>query len=532
MDSHHADFVIVGGGSAGCVLAARLSEEPGVEVVLVEAGGPGDSDDIRIPGLARNLFLSDYDWAFFSEPEPMLEERRVYQPRGRVLGGSSAINMMVYMRGSAADYDEWAALGSAGWDYLSVLPYFKKAEDNERGESHFHGAGGPLAVSDSRSRNQLAAAFVEAAVEYGLPANDDFNGERQVGAGFFQVTQRDGERCSAAAAYLRPALGRPNLTVLTDARALRVAVGRGRATGVEVKTNDGAKLVTADREVILAAGAFNSPQLLLLSGIGPAAELRRHGIPITLELPGVGSNLHDHQGVLMSWETREAIGLWNVISEVNRERFDRERRGPMTSNYVEVGAFARIAGSSEAEIEFHVMPGITYVDKTRRAQQPGLSIFPTLLKPRARGRVGLQSPDALAPPRIELGYYREPADLETMLEGVSMAAEIVRQPALAGHIARGHEAPASLHRDALLEHVVAQTQTIYHAAGTCAMGAVVDAELRVQGLEGLRVVDASVMPTPVRGNTNATVIMIAERAADLIFGRQPLAAAERSPVEA
>jgi choline dehydrogenase-like flavoprotein len=532
VDSRRADFVIVGGGSAGCVLAARLSEEPDVEVVLVEAGGPGDSDDVRIPGLARNLFLSDYDWAFFSEPEPMLEGRRVYQPRGRVLGGSSAINMMVYMRGSAADYDEWAALGHAGWDYASVLPYFKKAEDNERGESRFHGSGGPLAVSDSRSRNPLAAAFVEAAVEYGLPANDDFNAERQMGAGFFQVTQREGERCSAAAAYLHPIIGRPNLTVLTEARAVRVVVDHGRATGVEVATGEGLRIVSAGREVILAAGAFNSPQLLLLSGIGPADELRRHGIPITLELPGVGANLHDHQGVLMSWETNEAIGLWNVISEVNRERFDRERRGPMTTNYVEVGAFARIAGSTDAEIEFHVMPGITYVDKRRRAQQPGLSIFPTLLRPRARGRVGLQSRDAVAPPRIELGYYSDPADLATMLEGVGMAAEIAGQPALARYIARGHQAPAALDRDTLLEHVVAQTQTIYHAAGTCAMGAVVDAELRVRGVDGLRVVDASVMPTPVRGNTNAPVIMIAERAADLIVGRQPLAAAERSPVEA
>ncbi len=499
------------------MLAARLSEEPGAEVVLIEAGGPGDADDIRIPGCARNLFLSEYDWAFYSEPEPALNGRRVYQPRGRALGGSSAINMMVYMRGSAADYDEWAALGNRGWDYASVLPYFKRSEDNERGPSRFHGVGGPLAVSDSRSRNALAASFVEAAVEAGLPANDDFNAERQEGAGFFQVTQRNGERCSAAAGYLDPIRGRANLKVMTGTRAVRIVLEGGRATAVDVDTADGRHTISAGREVILSAGAFQSPQLLMLSGIGPEAELRSHGIAVEQELTGVGANLHDHQGVLMSWETHEAVGLWNVISDANRERFDRERRGPLTSNYVEVGGFAHVAGSPEAEIEFHVMPGITYGDKTRRATRPGLSIFPTLIKPRARGRLRLQSRDAYAAPRIELGYYSDPADIEKMLEGMRMAAGIVSRPALARHISGPHEAPARVDRDTLLEHVVAQTQTIYHASGTCAMGQVVDDELRVIGVEGLRVVDASVMPTPVRGNTNAPVIMVAEKAADMIL---------------
>jgi choline dehydrogenase len=519
VSSRQADFVIVGGGSAGCVLAARLSEDPGAEVILVEAGGPGDADDIRIPGCARNLFLSEFDWAFYSEPEPALRGRRVYQPRGRVLGGSSAINMMVYMRGSAADYDEWGALGNRGWDYASVLPYFKRSEDNERGASRFHGIGGPLAVSDSRSRNALSAAFVNAAIESGLPANNDFNGERQEGAGFFQLTQRNGERCSVAAAYLDPVRGRPNLEVMTNTRAVRIVVDHGRAKAVEVVTPDGRHAIAADREVILAAGAFQSPHLLMLSGIGPETELRQHDIRVEHEMAGVGSNLHDHQGVLMSWETHEAIGLWNVISEANRQRFDRERQGPMTSNYVEVGGFAHVAGSTEAEIEFHVMPGITYVDKSRRANRPGLSVFPTLIKPLARGRVGLQSPDPLAPPRIELGYYSDPVDLEKMLEGVRMVAGIVSRPSLARHLAGPHEAPAKSDRATLLEHIFAQTQTIYHAAGTCAMGDVVDAELRVRGVEGLRVVDASVMPAPVRGNTNAPVIMVAEKASDLILGR-------------
>jgi len=524
MSSRHADFVIVGGGSAGCVLAARLSEEPGVEVILIEAGGAGDVDDIRIPGYARNLFLSQYDWAFYTEPEPKLSGRRVYQPRGKALGGSSAINMMVYMRGSAADYDEWAALGLQGWDYASVLPYFKKSEDNERGASHFHGAGGPLAVSNSRSRNALGAAFVQAALDAGLPANDDFNGERQEGAGFFQVTQRNGERWSAAAAYLEPARDRPNMTVMTNSRALRVVLERGRATGVEVATSDGVCTIGASREVILAAGAFQSPHLLMLSGIGAEGELSRHGIAVTQHMPGVGANLHDHPGVLMSWETHEAIGLWNVISEANRKLFESERRGPLTSNYVEVGGFARVAGSTEVEIEFHVMPGITHVDKSRRAQGPGLSIFPTLLKPRARGTVGLQSADPQAPPRIENRYYSDPLDLDKMLEGVRIAADIVSAPVLARHLSRPHEAPAKFDRVTLIEHIAAQTQTIYHAAGTCAMGDVVDRELRVHGIDGLRVVDASVMPTPVRGNTNAPVIMVAEKAADMILERRPAAA--------
>ena len=519
MKGRTADFVIVGGGSAGCVLAARLSEDPGVEVVLVEAGGAGDTDDIRIPGLARNLFLSEYDWAYFSEPEKALKGRRVYQPRGRVLGGSSAINMMVYMRGSAADYDEWAALGNRGWNYASVLPYFKRSEDNERGASRFHGAGGPLGVSDSRSRNPLAASFVEAAIEHGLPANDDFNGERQEGAGFFQLTQRDGERSTARTAFLAPAARRANLHVLTNTRALRVVLKNGRATGVEVSTAEGTNFISAAREVIVAAGAFNSPQLLMLSGVGPAAHLRRHGITAELDLPNVGANLHDHPGVLLSWETHEPVGLWNVVSDANRDQYDRERRGPLTTNYVEVGGFTRVAGSQEAEIEFMVMPGITYVDKTRRAQAPGLTMFPTLLKPRSRGCVGLQSADPFAAPRIELDYYSEPADLETMLEGVSIAIDIVRQPSLSRHVSRAHEAPSTSDRKALMEHVIANTQTIYHGAGTCAMGDVVDTELHVRGVDGLRVVDASVMPTPLRGNTNAPVMMIAERAADLILGR-------------
>jgi len=524
MSSRRADFVIVGGGSAGCVLAARLSEEPGVDVILIEAGGAGDVDDIRIPAHSRNLFLSQYDYAFYSEPEPALKGRRVYQPRGRVLGGSSAINMMIYVRGSAADYDEWADLGNRGWDFASVLPYFKKAEDNERGASHFHGAGGPLGVSDSRSRNALAEAFVEAAIEAGLPANPDFNGERQEGAGFFQLTQRNGERCSAAAAYLEPVRGRANLHVLTETRALRILLKHGRASGVEVATAAGTETIGADREVILAAGAFQSPQLLMLSGIGPETELRRHGIKAEQDMAGVGANLHDHQGVLMSWETHEAIGLWNVISDTNRERFDRERRGPLTSNYVEVGAFARIAGSAEVEIELIAMPGITHIDKSRRATQPGLTIFPTLLKPRSRGRVGLRSADPLAPPRIELGFYSDGADLETMVEGVRIAAGIVSQPSLARHISAPHEAPATGDRKTLVEHIVAQTQTIYHAAGTCAMGEVVDADLRVRGIQGLRVADASVMPAPVRGNINAPVIMVAEKAADMILDRRPAVA--------
>jgi len=318
---------------------------------------------------------------------------------------------------------------------------------------------------------------------------------------------------------------------LAGTRALRVVHERGRATGVEVAAADGVHMIVASREVILAAGAFQSPQLLMLSGIGPEAELRRHGIGVAHGMPGVGENLHDHQGVLMSWETPEAIGFWNVISDTNRELYDRERRGPLTTNYVEVGGFARVMGSTEAEIEYMVMPGITYVDKTRRAQKPGLTMFPTLLQPRARGRVGLLSSDPAAAPRIENRYYSDPLDLEKMLEGMRIAAGIVSRPALARHISGPHEAPPKADRESLLEHVVAQTQTIYHAAGTCSMGDVVDDELRVNGMEGLRVVDASVMPAPVRGNTNAPVIMIAEKAADMILGKRP-ASAEGAAIRA
>jgi len=531
------DFIVVGAGSAGCVLAGRLSEDPLARVLLLEAGPPDDVDEVRIPAAFYRLFKTERDWNLSTEEQKQLHGRRLYWPRGRMLGGCSSLNAMIYIRGSRLDYDGWRdAYGATGWGFADLLPYFRRAEDNarfgsaagHRDPSPWHGSGGPLRVEDLRQVHELTDAFVAAAVHAGIPPTDDFNGPEQDGAGRYQVTQRGGRRWSAADAYLRPALRRPNLTVRTDALATRVAVEGGRATGVSYRHRGEEQHARAEREVVLAGGAVNSPQLLLLSGIGPAARLREHGIEIVVDLPGVGEGLQDHPYVPVSWFTRGTTDLHAAETTANLLRWFAGHRGPMTSNVSESGAFVRTgSGLPAPDVQFHVVPAIATDHGLRPPPGVGLTIAPAVVHVRSRGRVTLRSADPRWRPAIDAGYYTDPADLEAMVAGVRIAQDVAARAPLARFVDRPClPGPDVRTDDELREAVRARTETLYHPVGTCAMGtgaaAVVDPELRVRGIDGLRVVDASVLPTVPRGNTNAPTIALAERAADLLRGLPPL----------
>ena len=523
------DYVIVGGGSAGCVLAARLSEDPQVQVALLEAGPPDDSVLIHCPaGLAVLAKNGQANWAFDTVPQPGLNGRRGYQPRGKVLGGSSSINAMIYARGHRSDYDRWAAEGNAGWSFEEVLPYFRKSEHNERGADAFHGSGGPLNVMDLRSPHRFGPVFVEAARQAGYPENHDFNGPEQEGVGLYQVTHKDGERFSAARAYLAPHRGRPNLHVLTGAHATRVLMQGRRAVGVAYRQDGVDRELRAGREVLLSAGALLSPQLLMLSGIGPAEQLRKHGIAVLHDLPGVGRNLHDHVDVVqvvdapkltdlfgLSWP-----GLVNVVKGIFEWR--RQRSGLLTTNFAEAGGFIRSSAEEPIpDLQLHFVIG-KLVDHGRKTVfGHGYSCHVCLLRPRSRGTLTLASADPLAPPRIDPNFLGDADDVRRLVQGFKLMRRILQQPALAGHGGRELDASARAQDDAAIEQFVrTHADTIYHPVGTCRMGTgpldVVDAQLRVHGVEGLRVVDASIMPSIVGGNTNAPVIMIGEKAADMV----------------
>jgi choline dehydrogenase-like flavoprotein len=520
------DYVVVGAGSAGCVIAARLAEDPDVSVLLIDAGPPDSAPEIHVPVGLEQLWHGRFDWGFVSEPEPGLGDARLYLPRGRVLGGSSSLNAMLYVRGNPVDYDGWAAMGLSGWGYEDVLPYFKKAEDNEWGASFYHGSGGPLSVSDGRSRHRYAAAAIEASVQSGIERNDDHNGERQEGVGWFQVTQRNGRRCSTAQAYLAGA--GENLEVLTDTFVSRVLLERGRARGVEVLRDGGPQAIGAQREVILCAGAYQSPALLLLSGVGPAHELGALGIDSVAELP-VGRNLQDHPVVTLAWEA-DGESLSAAMTPANLDLYEREGRGPLTSSVVEAGAFLRTRDELEApDIQLHffpvALPGSHFGPPVAGH---GYTIGPTLLCPSSRGSVTLRNALPHTKPRIVHNYLTTEEDRRSLFDGVRATLALASAPALR-EITRGELAVPRSDSDADIHEFVKQrTQTIFHPVGTCAMGSVVDAQLRVIGLEGLRVADASVMPTVPRGNTNAPTIMVAEKAADMIAGRAPLPPAERT----
>jgi choline dehydrogenase len=512
-------YVIVGAGSAGCVLASRLSEDPAAEVVLIEAGPPDKAEEIHIPAAWPQLCKSRHDWDYASEREPGLDRRRVYLPRGKMLGGSSSMNAMIYIRGARADYDGWARDGAKGWAYDDLLPYFRRSEANERGEDQFHGKLGPLTVSDGRSRYSLMDAFVEAAVEAGHPRNPDFNGEKQDGVGLYQLTQRNGMRCSAAVAFLHPALGRPNLRVVTDALATRILFGGARASGVEIIRHGELEEIHAETEVILSAGAYNSPQLLMLSGIGPAADLAQLMIPVRVDLP-VGEGLQDHPFVAMSWHS-DTEGLLTAASPDNAERLASEGRGPLTSNIGEAGGFFRTRDDLEApDIQFHAAP-INAVIGEEGLVSPtshGVAFGPCVLKPTSLGKMSLRTAHPGSKPRILHNYFATEEDRRSMIEGVRIGLDIAAQPALRAHIKAPNFVPDSLSDPDVWDYIRRYTHSIYHPTSTCAIGPVVDSELRVHGVERLRVVDASVMPSVVRGNTNAPTIMIAEKGADLIRG--------------
>jgi choline dehydrogenase-like flavoprotein len=523
------DYLVIGGGSAGCVLASRLSEDPAVSVCLVEAGPADSSVLLHCPAaLALLAQTGGASWRFETVPQAGLNGRRGYQPRGKVLGGSSSINAMCYTRGVPADYDRWAAEGNAGWGFADLLPYFKKAEHNERGADAHHGTGGPLNVKDLTTPNRFGPVFVEAAVQAGHPRNPDFNGARQEGVGAYQVTHKNGERCSAAKAYLTPNLGRPNLTVMTGAHATRLLLDGRRAVGVEVRVGGALQTLQARREVLLTAGALQSPQLMMLSGIGPGAQLQSHGIGVVHDLPGVGANLHDHPDVVQVVDTpglTELFGLslrgaLNMLGGVIEWR--RARTGLLTTNYAEAGGFIK-SGPDEAlpDLQLHFVVGKLIDHGRKTVFGHGYSCHVCLLRPKSRGALTLASADPFAAPLIDPNFLADPDDLQRLVRGFKLMRTILQQPALAGY--RGRELPASAgaQTDAQIEQFIRDhADTIYHPVGTCRMGSgptdVVDAGLRVHGLQGLRVVDASIMPSIVGGNTNAPVIAIAEKAADLI----------------
>lgn len=527
-----AHYVIIGAGSAGCVLASRLSADPSNHVVLLEAGQPDKKLKIHIPGAYGDLHRTAIDWQFWTEPQPHVDGRKLYLPRGKVLGGSSSTNAMAYVRGNPADFDEWAAQGNTGWCYQDVLPYFRKSEHNDELQNEWHGQNGPLHVAYCPKPSSLAPWFVKACVEAGIPENGDYNGEEQMGAHMLQFTIRDGVRQSSATAFLKPILSRKNLTVITGAQVSRIIVENGRATTVEYLRQGRKEVVTASGEIILSAGTFQSPQLLMLSGIGDSSLLSGHGIPITHHLPGVGQNLHDHiwsgvsgdadvpagNSLLKPWPMAKAILQYLTF-----------RKGPLCNSPLEANAFWSTTGSSCPDIQFHFVPlGIApdystdiYDLKTYR-RTDGFGILSILLKPKSRGFVGLRSKDPMAAPLIQPDFLREPEDLHRLLQGMRKAIQIGETKAMKTLCRSGLTFPlAGIDDQSLITHVKKSLETLYHPVGTCKMGkdpmAVVDERLRVYGVDGLRVADASVMPVITSGNTNAATIMIGEKAADMIL---------------
>jgi choline dehydrogenase-like flavoprotein len=523
------DCVIVGGGSAGCVLASRLSEDPAVKVALLEAGPVDSSVLIHCPaGLALMAQTKIANWAYETVPQKGLNGRKGYQPRGKVLGGSSSINAMIYIRGQREDYDDWAAQGNAGWAWQDVLPYFKRSENNERGASDLHGTGGPLNVKDLTSPNRFGPIFVEAGRQAGYRVNHDFNGESQEGVGMYQVTHKNGERWSAAKGYLTPHLNRPNLQVITGAQATRVLFEGKRAVGVEYRQGGQLKTVQAVGEVILSGGAFASPQLLMLSGVGAGAHLQERGITPLHDLPGVGQHLHDHMDAVQVYNAPQLTdlfglsftGMLNAIKGISEWR--SARTGMMTTNFAEAGGFIKSSpDEARPDLQFHFVIGKLINHGRTPTWGHGYSCHVCVLRPKSRGSVTLASNDPMAAPLIDPAFMQDPDDVQRIIKGFKIMRGLMNQSALAGFAGKELPLSATSQTDEQIEQFIRSNgDTIYHPVGTCRMGNgamdVVDARLKVHGLQNLRVVDASIMPQLVSGNTNAPTIMIAEKASDMI----------------
>lgn len=528
------DYVIVGAGSAGCVLAARLSEDPATRVLLLEAGPPDRSPWIHLPiGYGKTMWSPVYNWKFETDPDPNMNGRRIYWPRGRTLGGSSSINGLIYVRGQREDYDHWAALGNAGWSYEEVLPYFVKSEGNARGAFPGHGAYGPLKVSDIGAQHPLIEAFIAGAGQVGVPRTEDFNGRDQEGAGYYQLTTHKGLRCSTAKAYLGEARRRPNLRIETDAMATQLVVRGRRATGIRYRQGGQERQARAQAEVILSAGAIQSPQLLQLSGIGPAALSQSLGIPVVHDLPGVGENLQDHLQIRLGYECSQPITTNDQLNSwMGRTRLGLEwllfRSGALAVGINQGGCFMRALRDEQGrpvaatpDIQFHVSTLSADMAGGQVHPYSGFTMSVCQLRPESRGQLRIRSRDAFEPPSIQPNYLATDLDRRTNVAAVRAARAIADTPAMRPFVKREVKPGPDAHSDAqLLEFCRNHGATIFHPSGTCRMGsdalAVVDARLRVHGMAGLRVVDCSVMPTLVSGNTNAPVVMMAEKAADMV----------------
>lgn len=523
--STNYDYIVIGSGSAGSPVAARLSESGTSSVLLLEAGPADTKPEIHVPAVFSRLFKSEVDWGYYTEPQTALHGRRIFNPRGKMLGGCSSINAMIYQRGNPGDYDHWAALGNKGWGYADLLPLFKRLENFEPGESAYHGAGGPLNVADPRDPNPLSKAFVQACQQVGLPLNDDHNGAKQEGFGLYRVNQKDGQRHSTAAAYLKPASGRADLRIETNALATRLRFDGKRCTGVIYAQNGKQVEAKANREVILCGGAINSPQLLMLSGIGDSEHLRSLGIPVVHHLPGVGQNLIDHLIMLTAFACNAPITLANAGSPESSAAYAQSRMGPLTSNVAEAGGFTKVLPDSPVpDLQFHFAPSYFVNHGFDNPTGHGFSIGATLVHSKSVGYLKLRTGSPHDHPIQQPNLLTHEDDMKILLEGVKLARKIAAAPALARYREReylpGEQAQSD---DALRDSIRSYVQTLYHPVGTCKMGsdplAVVNDRLQVYGIEGLRVADASIMPTIVNANTHIPSVVIGEKTADLILGR-------------
>lgn len=526
-----AEIVIVGAGSAGCTLAGRLTEDGRTSVVLLEAGGKDNNPWIHIPiGYGKTIVDARLNWRYVTEKGPEIANRPIYWPRGKVLGGSSSINGLLYVRGQAEDYNHWRQLGNTGWSYDDVLPYFRKAEDQENGADQFHGVGGPLSVTNLKERNQLCEAFIESAIEAGIPRNDDFNGSTQEGVGFYQTTTRNARRCSAAVAYLKPAMKRPNLRVVTKAETQRIVFEGKRAVGVIFKRGGKSVFVKARREVIVSAGSINSPKLLLLSGVGPAPHLAEHGIDVVHDLPGVGENLQDHYGALVTYKSRLPVTVNDIMMSPLKQlqvglQYILFRTGPLTISAAQVGAFAKSdprLATPDIQFLFQTFSHDEYDEGLHKFSGFANAVCP--VRPESRGTLRLRSANASDIPLMQPNYLSSETDRRVLVEAIKLSRKVAEKATIAAHIIVEYAPGAKVQSDdEILAYARETGLSIAHQVGTCKMGndpmAVVDTELKVHGVEGLRVIDASIMPTLISGNTNAPTIMIAEKGADMIRKR-------------